>query len=48
MDTDCQHTDCFMFDGCNIKDMAQHCAMNMDYFDLEKTEEKSEKKEIVT
>jgi len=36
---DCQHTDCFWYEECNIKDMAQNCAVNNDYFDLEKKEE---------
>ncbi len=41
---DCEHTDCFMFSICRIKDMAQHCAMNKDYFDLE---DMGKKKEVI-
>ena len=32
---DCQHTDCFWFNECNIKDMAENCAVNKDFFNIE-------------
>ncbi len=39
---DCKHTDCFLYSQCRIKGMAQNCALNRDYFDLEKKEEEKE------
>jgi len=43
---DCQHTDCFRYKECIIKDMAQYCSINNDFFNLDKNGKKIEEEAV--